>query len=187
MLFFSAFMMVACDGGLEKTDTNKAEINPSGQKKSGLNAPDKAPNLDVDSDLSDSDFELQAKYLKRAMQDTQYTALIEITSVESIDLADSDTSDDFAEQKLIFVAKVHDTFRGTETKNLTYIMYIETGESIEYPQGPFIINLCHSNEGFYWPGMGTHFSADKKLIELAKTEMKSLDKNQVNFGYCEEY
>ena len=136
--------------------------------------------------LTDSEFLQQAKYMQKAFEQTPYAALIKIISVKTVDIPDDDTSDDYAEQKRVYQAKVIETYRGRVSGELSYEMYIEKGESAEYTEEPFIITLCQSKDGFYWPGVGASFSADKRLIELAKKQVSKLVEKQTSFAGCDE-
>ena len=136
--------------------------------------------------LTDSEFLQQSKYLQKAFEDTPYSALIKITSVKTIDIPDDDPSDDYAEQKLVYQAKVIETYRGKISSELSYDMYIEKGESAELQEAQFIITLCQSKDGFYWPGVGACFSADTRLIQLAKKQASQLDKKKTSFSGCDE-
>jgi len=159
-LLYMIFLTSACEAGSNKSDAAKQ--------------------------LTDSEFLQQAKYMLKAFKDTPYSALIKITSVKTIDIADIDPSDDYAEQKLVYQAKVIETYRGKVSGELSYVMYIEKGDSAEYTEEPFIITLCQSMDGFYWPGVGASFSADKRLIDQAKKQVSKLDKKQRSFSGCDE-
>jgi len=143
-------------------------------------------NIEAEKQLSDSEFLQQSKFMQKAFEHTPFSALIKITSVKTIDIPDADPSDDYAEQKLVYQAKVIETYRGSITSELTYDMYIEKGESAEFIEEPFIITLCQSKDGFYWPGVGASFTADKRLIELAKKQASRLDKKQTSFSGCND-
>lgn len=142
--------------------------------------------IEAEKQLTDSEFLQQSKYMQKAFEHTPFSALIKITSVKTIDIVDDDPSDDYAEQKLVYQAKVIETYRGRISSELTYDMYIEKGESAEFIEEPFIITLCQSKDGFYWPGVGASFSADKRLIELAKKQVSQLDKKQTSFSSCDD-
>jgi len=136
--------------------------------------------------LTDSEFIQQSKYMQKAFEQTPFSALVKITSVQTIDIPDDDPSDDYAEQKLIYKAKVIETYRGRVSGELSYDMYIEKGESAEFIDEPFIITLCQSKDGFYWPGVGASFTADKRLIGLAKKQVSKLNKGQRSFSGCDD-
>jgi len=160
LLLLMIFLTSACEANSDKSETAKQ--------------------------LTDSEFLQQAKYMHKAFEHTPFSALIKITSVKTIDIADDDPSDEYAEQKLVYQAKVIETYRGRVSSELTYDMYIEKGESAEFIDEPFIITLCESKDGFYWPGVGSIFSADKRLIELAKKQASQLDKKQTSFSGCDD-
>jgi len=160
LLLFMIFLTSACEAGSNKNEAEKQ--------------------------LTDSEFLQQSKYMQKALEQTPFSALIKITSVKTIDMPDDDPSDDYAEQKLVYQAKVIETYRGRVSSELSYDMYIEKGESAEFIEEPFIITLCQSKDGFYWPGVGASFSADKRLIELAKKQARQLDKKQTSFNGCDD-
>ena len=163
--------LTACEGNLDKAQLEE----------------DKAVSIaEINTSLTEKEYLQQAKYFQQALEDTPYVALIKITSVETIELPDPDTSDDYAEQKSIYHARVLETYRGSKSSHISYVMYTEIGDEVEHPKDTFIITLCQSKEGLYWPGVGASFSADKRLIELAKTHSKQLNENQVSFSACDD-
>lgn len=135
--------------------------------------------------VSENQFALQSEAIVESIVNTPYSALIRITSVTTIDLPDTDKSDDYAEQQFIFKANVIETYRGEAKKNISYMMRVERGEEANFPKYPVIITLCKSNEGFYWPGVGAMFSADSRLRNLAKEIAKQTDNKQIFFEDCE--
>ena len=137
------------------------------------------------SALSESEFIFQSNVIVKSITNTPYSALIRITSVETIDLPDADKSDDFSEQQFIYNADVIETYRGEIKKNISYMMQVEKGEEAGFSEVPFIITLCTSNESFYWPGVGASFSADSRLISLAKKAATQTDNKQTLFNDCE--
>lgn len=154
------FMTPACEGGsTDQVDTEK---------------------------LTAKKFQQQSNYLLQALKDTPYSALVKITSVKTIDLPDDDPEDDYAEQKLVYNADVIETYRGALSSKLSFNMYVEKGDSIGFDDEPFIITLCKSKDGFYWPGTGASFSADAKLLTLAKEQVSKLDKSQTTFNSCDD-
>lgn len=140
----------------------------------------------VDTKLTDAEIHQQLKYMQQTFKDTPYAALVKITSVKVIDLPDDDPNDDYAEQKLVYQANVIDTYRGAKRSQLSYEMIVEKGDSVEPNDEPFILTLCQSQDGFYWPGVGASFSADKRLIALAKKLISQLDNKQTSFMACDE-
>lgn len=151
-----------------------------------LSCEGRAKDYEAEKQLADTELLQQKKYLQKALKDTPYSALIKITSVKTIDLPDKDPSDDYAEQKLVYQAEVIETYRGKKHQQLSYEMYIEKGEAVEHDKKPFIVTLCQSKDGFYWPGVGASFSADKRLITFAKKQANLLDKKQTTFNGCDE-
>jgi hypothetical protein len=139
-----------------------------------------------DTNLSDAEIHQQSKYMQQAFKETPYAALVEVISVKTIDIPDDDPTDDYEEQKLVYQVNVIETFRGEKHSQLSYDMYIEKGDSEESGSEPFIITLCQSKDGFYWPGVGASFSADKRLIAIAKKQAKLLDNKQISFTGCDK-
>lgn len=137
------------------------------------------------SSLPENEFSFQSEAIVQSIANTPYSALIRLISVEVIDLPDPDESDGFAEQKFIYTADVLETYRGEKTDRIFYIMRVEKGETPDFPGAPFIITLCKSKEGFYWPGVGASFSADNRLRALAKEAAKKADRQPRDFGDCE--
>lgn len=130
-------------------------------------------------------FAMQSEALAASVVNTPYSALIQVSSVETIDLPDPDKTDDYSEQKFIYHAKVIETFRGEAKKRISYAIYVEKGEAPDYPETQFIISLCKSDEAYYWPGTGALFSADSRLIHLARKFAQTTDGQQQTFEDCE--
>jgi len=160
LLLFMVFLTSACEAGSGKSNHEKQ--------------------------LTDSELLNQSKYMQKAIEQTPYSALVKITSVKTVDIPDDDPSDDYAEQKLVFQVTVIEAYRGSLSTKVSYDMYIEKGESAEFVKEPFIITLCQSKDGFYWPGVGASFTADKRLIELAKKHASHLDNKQTSFIECDD-
>jgi hypothetical protein len=129
----------------------------------------------------------QASVIAQSIVDTSYSALIQVTSIDVINLPDDDKTDDYSEQKFVYHAHVIETFRGETKKNITYVMFVEGGEQPRSYKNPLIITLCHSNdEGFYWPGVGSDYLAHNKLKSLAREAGEKANKNQTRFNFCDE-
>ena len=137
------------------------------------------------SAISESEFIFQSNVIVKSITNTPYSALIRLTSIETVDLPDADKSDDFSEQQFIYNADVIETYRGEIKKTISYMMLVEKSEKADFSKVPFIITLCTSNEGFYWPGVGASFSADSRLITLAKKAAEQTDNKQTLFNDCE--
>lgn len=135
--------------------------------------------------LSENQFALQSEAIVDSISNTPYSALIRITSLNKIDMPYTEKFDDYSEQKIICYADVIETYRGEIQKNISYVMYVEKGEEPNFPETAFIITLCKSNEGFYWPGVGAIFSADIRLRTLAKEISKQAENKQMIFEDCE--
>jgi hypothetical protein len=143
-------------------------------------------NDGADTHQTDAEIYQQSKHMQQAFRETPYAALVEVISIKTIDLPDDDPTDDYSEQKLIYQVNVIETYRGEKRSQLSYDMYIEKGDSVESSNEPFIITLCQSEEGFYWPGVGAGFPADKRLIAMAKEISKQIDNTQMSFTGCDE-
>lgn len=135
--------------------------------------------------LSEDQFALQSEAIVDSIVNTPYSALIRITSLKKIDLPSIGKFDDYSEQKIICYADVIETYRGETQKNISYVMYVEKGEKPNFPETEFIITLCKSKEGFYWPGVGAIFSSDIRLRSLAKEISKQAENKQIIFEDCE--
>ncbi len=137
------------------------------------------------SSISQDEFSLQANIIAKSINNTPYSALVSIISKDIIELPDEDKFDDFSEQKIIYHVDVLETYRGKERKKISYVMLVENGEKTDFQKTLFIITLCDSKEGFYWPGVGASFSDDSKLKSLARAAAKQVDNKQVAFSDCE--
>lgn len=147
-----------------------------------------ACNADTEQGISvpESDvLDYQTGAIGESVVNTPYSALIRVTSVDITHLPDEDKSDEYSEQKFTYHADVIETYRGESKKSITYVMYAEGAEQPGSHEKPFIITLCHDDEGFYWPGVGSEFLAHSKLKVLAKKAAKKADKKQVEFFLCD--
>jgi hypothetical protein len=141
-------------------------------------------NFNRGKTLTEEKLLVQSDALKKALLNTPYAALIRVTSVEISDISNSDAQSEYFEQKVTLHAQVLESYRGSLNKSIAYVMYTEKGESINQSKTPFIITLCHAKGEFYWPGVGSSFTADIRLIERAKKQSLSLNKQQAIFNDC---
>jgi len=118
--------------------------------------------------------------MKDTISTTPYSALILNTSSDVISVPDDDSI-----EKHIYHARVLETYRGQELGNISYIMFVEKGETAFINKEPFIVILCINNEGFYWPGTGSSFPATKEILKAAKRISQNVKLTQQSFSYCE--
>lgn len=123
--------------------------------------------------------------LTYAVTESHYTALIQQKEIHSIELLDSDSSDDYAEVKHIITAEVIETYHGDVKEVISYSMVMEKGEDVIIENNPIIITLCNNDKEMVWPGVGTHFKASQVLIGKAKELGTSIDQNKTDFELCE--
>jgi hypothetical protein len=140
----------------------------------------------ADANLTDAEIYQQSIHMQQAFKETPYAALVKVISVKTIDILDDDPADDYTEQKLVYEVNVIETYRGEKRSQLSYDMYIEKGDSVESSNELSIITLCQSKDGFYWPGVGAGFSANKRLIAVAKKISRQLDNKKISFAGCNE-
>jgi hypothetical protein len=169
LLLLTILSVCACGGGVNNAES-KQEL---GTAALSLEA-------SVNTVLTEAEYSLQSQYLEQALKNTPYAALVTITKVDVIDLPDTDPANDYFEQKLIYHAEVLQSFKDNENAKISYIMYIEAGDTLDYPKEPFIITLCESIDGLYWPGVGASFSANERLISLAQQYSNNLHSSQDN-------
>jgi len=126
------------------------------------------------------------KFLIYGIQNTPYAALIRNTSSNVEPLPDADASDDYALERWSFTAEVLETYRGAQVKNIHYTVEAEKGESPNFGGEPFIILLCESKDGYYWPGVGFNFPAGERQEKIARSSEQKADKEQKVFIECDE-
>ena len=119
-------------------------------------------------------------YLKRAIVNTPYSALI-----QQRDIKTEAVSGDDSIMKMIISAEVIETFRGGEQKVLQYEMIVEKGEDVDVESQPIVVTLCKQGGRYFWPGTGAMFSNKKIIIENVRNDVKALDSHQVEFNDCE--
>jgi len=124
------------------------------------------------TNLSKDEIDSQKQFLSQAVMETPYSAVVKHTRVEVVELPE-----DKFNSKHIFYADVIDTIRGQVLENISYTMLVERGEEAILDIEPVIITLC-KDDGYYWPGTGAQFSANKLLLKIAKQNVKTTDTNQ---------
>lgn len=134
--------------------------------------------------VDDNPSELES-FLIHGVNNTPYAALIRNIRSTVEPLPDADTSDDYALERWTFTAEVLETFRGTTTKTVHYTVDTEKGESPNFGEAPFIILLCQSPEGFYWPGVGFNFPAGEREKTIVQSAAHKTEKKQQSFAECE--
>ena len=119
-------------------------------------------------------------YLKLAIVNTPYSALIQQRDIKAEAVSDDDSI-----VRMIISAEVIETFRGREKKVLQYEMIVEKGEEVDVESQPIVVTLCKQGDRYLWPGTGGMFSNKKIIIENVRNEVKALDSHQVEFNDCE--
>lgn len=122
--------------------------------------------------------------LKQAIQQTPYSAIIQQTSVDVIAMKDPDPSDEYAEEKHVYHAKVLKTLRGDPGSTIEYFLVTEKGDTPSLEEGSVIITLCKNREGYYWPGTGSIFPLNKSTQAVVAKTLLSLPQNQTSFSNC---
>lgn len=134
--------------------------------------------------VSDSSPEVES-FLIHGINNTPYAALIRNVSSTVEPLPDADASDDYALERWNFTAEVLETFRGAAVETIRYTLDAEKGESPNFGDAPFIILLCRSATGFYWPGVGFNFPAGEREMTIAQSAGRKAEKAQKAFAECE--
>ena len=122
----------------------------------------------------------EARFLKEAITQTPYSALVVYTRVDIKPIAGKNgranagapQSADVTEERHIYHARVIETFRGKPISQLRYDMVVEPGETASIDSTPRILTLCSGPQGFYWPGTGAVFTASKDAVVLARQAAK---------------
>ncbi|RCU50439.1 hypothetical protein DU002_08430 [Corallincola holothuriorum] len=73
----------------------------------------------------------------------------------------------------IFNVEVIEPISGEAHKELSYRMFVESGEDVILNEAPVIISLCESNGDYYWPGVGAEFPATTALVKAAHQAAKA--------------
>ncbi len=113
-------------------------------------------------------------------------ALVQHTGVDVTEIADTDPSDDFAEQKLVYHAKVVKQFRGPKMATISYTSIIEKGEEPSIDPSPVLLSLCAEEGQWFDPGVGARFSASQMNLDLLTSALKQLPSQQTRYELCED-
>lgn len=119
-------------------------------------------------------------YLKRAIVNTPYSALIHQRDIKAEAVSDDDSI-----VRMIISSEVIETFRGDNQKVLQYEMIVEKGEEVDVESQPIVVTLCKQGGRYFWPGTGAMFSSNKIILENVRNTVKTLDLHQVEFNDCE--
>lgn len=122
--------------------------------------------------------------LTAAVQGAPYAALIQNTGTQVQPLPDEDPADDYAPQRWSITARVLETYRGPRQNTVQYTVDTELGEEPGLGDAPFIIVLCPSAEGYYWPGIGYNFPDGEREKALAKGAADKAEVGQKVFAEC---
>lgn len=122
--------------------------------------------------------------LTAAVQQTPYAALIQNTQAQAEPLPDEDPQDDYALQRWSITARVLQTYRGLQQDRVHYTVDTEIGEEPGLGEEPFIIVLCQTADGYYWPGVGYNFPAGEREKSLAVNAAAKVDAKQQKFADC---
>ena len=117
-----------------------------------------------------SDSSSEIGYLKRAIVNTPYSALIQQRDIKTEAIPDDDSI-----MRMIISAEVIETFRGKEQKVLQYEMIVEKGEEVDVESQPIVVTLCKQGGRYFWPGTGGMFSNKKIIIENIRNKVKTLN------------
>ena len=116
--------------------------------------------------------------LWNAISDTPYSALIQYTGIEVIRPSDEDL------EKHIYYARVIETYRGQEFKDISFSLICEKGEGLVNDDKPVVVTLCIGNEGFYWPGPGSEFPGTDEMTRLARKISRHVKSEPPLFSAC---
>lgn len=125
-------------------------------------------------------------FLIYGVTNTPYAALVRNIRSTVEPLPDTDTSDDYALERWSFTAEVLETFRGVAAETILYTVDAEKGESPNFGDAPFIVLLCRSADGFYWPGVGFNFPAGEREKTIAQSAGRKAVKAQKAFAECDD-
>lgn len=122
--------------------------------------------------------------LADAVRGTPYAALIQNTATQAEPLPDEDPEDDYALQRWTITARVLETYRGAQKATVQYTVDTEKNEELGLGDEPFIIVLCQSANGLYWPGVGYNFPAGEHEKALVRKVAEQVDATQAEFSEC---
>lgn len=123
-------------------------------------------------------------FMLESLAGSPYFALVEHTSYDIVELDGHSNSASF-EQKVIYHANPIRVFRGVDSEKISYFAIVEKGEHVAISPEPKLISLCHSDEGYYWPGVGSSFPSTKENIELITEAVSDLPKVQKVYSMCD--
>ena len=132
----------------------------------------------ADRSLNQAQIEAISPYLLSAVAETPYSAVIRHTDAKAIEGTDG--------SQHTYYAEVVDTIRGEHRERIHYVMSAEPDEAVSLDDAEVLITLCINNDGYYWPGTGAQFPADKQLIQLAKNHASAIDSGQTHFSQCDD-
>jgi hypothetical protein len=101
----------------------------------------------------------EREFLRRAITDSPYSALVVHTKVEILPMSaknrPKEPVDVATEESHIYHARVLKTFRGVVHARIRYEMVVEVGEGAGISSRPAIVTLCRDALGrYWWPGPG---------------------------------
>lgn len=137
------------------------------------------------SESADESQSAMESFLSYGIRNTPYAALVRNLNATVEPLPDADASDDYALERWHFTAEVLETFRGADTDTIQYTVDAEKGEAPNFGDGPFIIMLCQSADGLYWPGVGFNVPAGKREKTVAQSAARQAEKGQQSFAECD--
>lgn len=139
--------------------------------------------------------ETEKEGLAHAMAMTPHTVVVvhtrlTIVPVPSPDvptgLYDPDEGRTMTEERHVYEGRVVATLRGKPMKRVRYEVVVDRGDSTALSTKPAIVMLCRGPNGFYWGGVGSHFTASREAVALARKVGKDLAaKPAGKFGYCD--
>lgn len=107
--------------------------------------------------------------LETAIRNSSYAALVQQTEVKRVALPDDTPGDGYMEERLVYQARVLQTFRGPSLSDITYTVDVAAGDEAPLSEQPIILALCNSETGFHSPGAGSQFPATAELVMLAES------------------
>jgi hypothetical protein len=125
------------------------------------------------------------RFMVYGINSTPYAALIRNVSATVEALPDEDPADDYALERWTFTATVLETYRGVSMKSLRYTVDTEKGEEPNFAETPFIILLCRTADGYFWPGVGFNFDGGERERKIARSAAKEAGNEQKSFVECD--
>lgn len=112
----------------------------------------------------------QIEFAVAAVEDnmlaTDYTALVEITGVRAIQVAQA--SEEML--RIEYAATVLEAYLGEERTEIVFSRYSEPQEGSEDPaRGKLVVSLCRDRDGsYYLPGVGYELPPDDAVVDRAR-------------------